>query len=237
MLAAATVTPESYYSTILILYYSMKVLPADTTGINAALKILRDGGVVAHATETCYGLACDLRNPDAVQKLFRIKQRPLDQPVSALFSSLDQAKEYVEWNDEAESLAKKYLPGPLTLILQRKPVARYELRVELALSGVEGGNPETRKSKPATSLGMRISSSPLASTLVEKFGSPLSTTSANLHGQPNPYSPDDIIAQFSRQKFQPDLILDSGTLPHNPPSTVIDLSGSGHTIRRQGTIK
>ena len=215
----------------------MKVVPADINGIHTALRILQDGGVVAHATETCYGLACDLRNPDAVKKLFTIKQRPLDQPVSALFSNIDQAKEYVKWNDEAESLAKKYLPGPLTLILRGKPVAggacpepgRGELRVT--------GNLETRNSKPATSIGIRISSHPIAQQLVTAFGSPLSTTSANLHGRSNPYSSDDIIVQFSGQEFQPDLILDSGTLPHNPPSTVIDLSESGSKIRRQGTIK
>ncbi len=95
----------------------MKVIPFSNQAIADALTVLQNGGVVAHATETCYGLACDLSNPDAVTKLFAIKQRPESQPVSALFASVDEAKKYVEWNDRAEELAAQYLPGPLTLIL------------------------------------------------------------------------------------------------------------------------
>lgn len=206
----------------------MRILPADTNGLNVALRILRDGGVVAHATETCYGFACDLRSPDAVTKLFKIKQRPLDQPVSALFSSLDQAKEYVEWNEEAETLARKHLPGPLTLILPQKNVASCELRV--------AGNLETRNSQLEISIGVRLSSHPLAQILVREFGSPLSTTSANIHNTPNPYSAEEIVKQFEGWGFQPDLILDSGALAPNPPSTVMDLTRRDVRLLRRGTV-
>src|SRR3989338_4667154 len=88
--------------------------------IKKVLCILKNGGVVAHITDTCYGLACDMTNPKAVTKLFEIKHRPISMPVSALFASLEEAKKYVEWNDMAEKLAEKYLPGPLTLILPLK---------------------------------------------------------------------------------------------------------------------
>ena len=101
----------------------MRIIPADDEGIRLAVRIIEDGGVVAHATETCYGLACDLRNIDAVEKLFAIKERPPHQPVSALFSSIDEAKKYVEWNEKAEELAQKYLPGPLTVILRMREEA------------------------------------------------------------------------------------------------------------------
>src|SRR3989344_9622501 len=97
----------------------MKIIPAKS-GIEQALSVLRSGGVIAHATETCYGFACDLTNPTAVEKLFDIKQRPTSQPVSAMFSSVEEAKRWVEWGDEAEKLAKQYLPGSLTLILPLK---------------------------------------------------------------------------------------------------------------------
>lgn len=207
----------------------MEIIPADMDGIRHALAILRRGGTVAHATETCYGLACDLKNPQAVAKLFAIKQRPLDQPVSALFTSVDDAKKYVEWNDEAEILAKKHLPGPLTLILHRKPITSYELQII--------PNSEIRNSKSVFSVGIRVSSLPLASQLVREFGSPISTTSANIHGKPNPYSADDILKQFEGQEFQPDVILDSGKLPPTPPSTVIDLTKSDGQIRRSGSVQ
>lgn len=202
----------------------MLVLPATADNLSRAVAILRSGGVVAHATETCYGLACYLSNLAAVTKLFRIKDRPLDQPVSALFSSVKEAKQYVEWTREAEKLANEHLPGPLTIILPMKPKA----------PSVLFPNPNPNPNPNPPTLGVRISSHTLAQQLVSTFGCPISTTSANLHGQPNPYCVDDILKQFADREFQPDLILDSGTLPTVPPSTVIDVcSGKGH-VRRTG---
>lgn len=201
----------------------MNILPADQRGIEEAFKILTTGGVIAHATETCYGFACDLRNPAAVEKLFRIKKRPGSAPVSGLFSSVTEAKKYVSWNAEAEDLARNYLPGPLTVILTMRSDAPARIYPEPP--------PEDCRT-----MGVRISSNPLAQSLAEKFGFPISTTSANLHGEPNPYDVAEILRQFGSAEFQPDLILDSGTLPKTPPSTVMDLSGSGQAIRRQGGV-
>ncbi len=201
----------------------MRVLPASPDNLAIALQILRSGGVIAHATETCYGLACDLSNPDAVAKLFAIKQRPPDQPVSALFASVEEAKKYVEWNDEAQRLADKYLPGPLTMILP--------IHAEAHLFPTPNPNPT-----PNPTLGIRVSSSSVAHQLVYEFESPISTTSANLHAHPNPYSAADILNQFSTQKHHPDLILDSGPLPPTPPSTVINLTDPKRKIERSGGI-
>lgn len=207
----------------------MKIIPFSDDAIAQAVMILKDGGVIAHATETCYGLACDLSNPDAVKKLFAIKARPEHQPVSALFESVEQAKEYVQWSDRAEELATQYLPGPLTMILpMRKDAARQLypfVHSEFLILNSE-----------FKTIGVRISSSPVAQSLVEAFGSPLSTTSANLHGHPNPYSAEDIVGQLKDQTIQPDLIIDSGVLPQNPPSTVMDLTGESLSIKRQGKI-
>jgi len=200
----------------------MKIMRPSPGGMKRALAALRTGGVIAHATETCYGLACDMSNAHAVRKLFAMKQREHDKPISALFASAEQAKEYVEWNEEAEKLAAKHFPGPLTLILPLKPTAPTVLFTTLTpLPHV-----------PAT-VGIRVSSHPLASELAARFGKPLSTTSANLSGEPPSYSPDEILRQFSRAEMQPDLILDSGTLPRNPPSQVIDLTGEKpRTLRK-----
>ena len=195
----------------------MQILPATEESITEALRILKEGGVIAHATETCYGLACDLRNPDAVQKLFAIKKRSPDQPVSALFSSIDDAKKYLEWSKEADALAAKYLPGPLTIILPMKADAPHQLFPVPALA-------------PALTLGLRLSSLPLAMNLVTRFGSPISTTSANIHGEPSPYSATEIFERFTKEADQPDLILDSGELPQVKPSTVINLT-DGTTLR------
>lgn len=189
----------------------MRILATDTGDwINEAVATLREGGVVAHATETCYGFACDLSSPDAVTRLFAIKKRSTSQPVSGLFTSVEHAKEFVEWNAGAQELEHE-LPGPLTMILALRSNAPYTL-----LPMPDGGK----------TLGVRVSPHNVALSLVQTFGKPISTTSANLHGQSNPYSAEDIVAQFAEESLQPDLILDSGELPKTPPSRVIDLTGN-----------
>lgn len=199
----------------------MEILAATLPGsITRALEVLHAGGIVAHATETCYGFACDLANPRAVERLFEIKARPADQPVSALFASIAHAKEFVEWLPEAAELAERHLPGPLTIILRLRPDAP---KIYPTPAG-------------GATIGMRVSSHPIAAALAARFGAPISTTSANLHGQPNAYSAEAVIQQFSKRERQPDLLLHSGAIPPTPPSTIIDLT-DGQRIRREGTIR
>ncbi|OGJ59646.1 threonylcarbamoyl-AMP synthase [Candidatus Peribacteria bacterium RIFCSPHIGHO2_01_FULL_55_13] len=203
----------------------MRILPASTEGIEAALAVLARGETVMHATETCYGFACDLTNPEAVARLFKIKQRSPDQPVSALFSSIEEAKKYVEWNDRAEKLAQEFLPGRLMIILRLKSDVPYFLFPT-------PNSPSTIHHPPSPTLGIRVSSHPLAMELVTRFGRPISTTSANIHAKPAPYSVAEILAQYKNAAGKPDLILDSGTLPFRKPSRIIDCSGSSETILR-----
>lgn len=205
----------------------MQSLNADASGIALALRILGEDGVLAHATETCYGLTCDLSNPDAVLKLFDIKQRPYEQPVSALFSSIEEAKRYVVFSPRALELAEKYLPGPLTLVLP--------MRVDMPTPLTPIPSPDGRGVKGT--LGIRISSYPLAAELVRQFGKPIVTTSANLHGQPNPYSVADIQHQFEDSVLLPDLILDSGSLVLKPASTVVEVVDDVLHILRQGDLR
>jgi len=201
----------------------MNVLDAtDPSAFTQALDILARGGVIAHATETCYGFACDLNNRNAVKALFDLKQRPVHQPVSALFASVEQAKDYVVWNSSADTLAATYLPGPLTLILPYRSDAYEALFLSM---------------EHTTSVGVRISSHPLAMQLVTAFGKPLATTSANLHGFSEPYDVDALLGQFTGQLLQPDLILNSGELPHVPPSTIVDATGTELKVIRQGSIR
>jgi L-threonylcarbamoyladenylate synthase len=198
----------------------MYVVPFSTEALDEAIEVIRSGGVVAHATETCYGLACDLSNPVAVEHLFDIKQRPHTQHISGLFASAEEAKKYVVWNDKAEELAQKYLPGPLTIILPLQPGAGLYPVIE-----------------SATTLGVRISSHPHAMQLAELAGIPLSTSSANIHGKPNPYSTEEIIEQFKDSEVQPDLVLDSGILPPTPPSTIVDCTSADAQEKRSGDLR
>lgn len=200
----------------------MEVLQESPQALQKALEVLHAGGIVAHATETCYGLACDLTNKNAVEKLFAIKDRPDDMPVSGLFDALEKTERSVEWNEDALKIAVQHLPGPLTIILPIK---------EQYQSSLFPTPDDLNKT-----IGVRISSHPFAHELINAFGSPLSTTSANLHGQPNPYSADDLRSQYGDRSEQPDLIIDSGQLPQNDSSTVIDASGKDIRVLRKGTI-
>ena len=206
---------------------ALRILPESPASLQEALQVLQSGGIVIHATETCYGLACDLRNPIAVARLFAVKDRPLEQPVSALFSSIEDAKKYVEWNDRAEALAKEFLPGPLTLILPARKDMPYPLFIVPKVEAV-GNNFATQLS----TIGLRISSHPFAMQLVQAFGSPLSTTSANVHGKPSPYSAEEILEQYENMREKPDLILDAGPLPFRKPSRIIDCTGTSDILRR-----
>lgn len=198
----------------------MEILPPSPENIKQAVAILRAGGTVAHATETCYGLACDLQNRQAIQELFKLKQRPETMPVSALFESIDQAKQYVEWNELANQLAHEHLPGPLTLVLPMKH--------EKTLFPTPQGS---------RTVGIRVSPHPTAVELVRAFGSPISTTSANIHGEPNSYSPTEIASQFRKEDRNPDLLLDSGSLPEEgESSTVVDISCGTVEILRPGHL-
>lgn len=201
----------------------MEVVPVSQGGITRAIEVLLRGGIVVHATETCYGLACDLTNPDAVKKLFDLKKRPYDQPVSALFYSVEDAKKYVVFSERALDIADKYLPGPLTIVLPRRDDAP---NLWLTANG-SGKDPW---------IGVRISSHPVARALAEAMKRPIATTSANLHGKPNPYSVDEILLQFADASLLPDLILDSGVLPSTPPSTVLEIVGETLRVMRQGEI-
>jgi L-threonylcarbamoyladenylate synthase len=200
----------------------LHLLSATDKAIAKASSIIKHGGVVAHATETCYGLACDLTNEAAVKKLFAIKDRPEYLPVSALFPSIEEAKQWVVWNASVEELAERNLPGPLTIVLPVQPDVQIFVQLNV-------------QTEPTA--GVRVSSHPVAQKLSELSGIPLSTTSANLHSQSNPYSVQEIMEQFSGREHKPDLILDSGRLEQYESSTVVAVENGTVKVVRQGAVR
>ncbi len=163
--------------------------------INEAVEVLRQGGVIIFPTETCYGLGACATNPRAVRRVFEIKKRSLSQPLSVIVSSLKMINKYAIMNSYALSLAKRFMPGPLTLIIKNKKFPRILLG---------GGN----------KIGFRIPANELALELTKALGKPITATSANIHGMPDPYEvPKNLNADF---------IIDAGTLPQTKPSTVYD---------------
>ncbi len=215
--------------------------------INEAVSVLLAGGVIAHATDTCYGFACDIFNEAALAKLYELKGMSFDKPVSILVSSLAEAEGYAEFSDSARVLAQQYWPGALTLVLPRKHTPPVLERPQVGLRPTLPvlGRPQVglRPTLPAflnpqtQSVGIRVPNHELSHALVKLLGRPITTTSANVTTLPSPYTAQAIRDQFLDRKIKPDFILDSGTLSEkNLPSTIIDMTGEKPRIIRQGSL-
>ena len=175
---------------------------------------LRAGGTVAFPTDTVYGLGADAFSTSAILKLFEIKQRPHNQAIAVLLGGSDQLRLVTKNpNRAAMTLAEQYWPGALTLVVPRHPDL-----------------PEILSPKPT--LGLRIPDHPAALALLRLTG-PLAVTSANLSGQPNTTTAQEVLAQLDGKI---DLLLDGGETPGGTPSTVVDMTGEHPVVLRQGPI-
>ena len=187
-----------------------------------AIEVLRAGGVVAVPTDTVYGIAVWLEAPGGIERLFAAKQRPPDRAIALLLGDAAQAAEIGVLNGAAEALAQAYWPGGLTLVVPR----RTDRPLPLALTGGElapGGIP---------TVGLRVPDHPAPRALAAALG-PLPTTSANLSGQPEASTADEIERQLGGAV---DLILDGGRAGGGPASTVVDATSPEAAILRVGAI-
>lgn len=189
--------------------------------VEHASSVLLKGGLVLYPTETVYGAGVDATNQTAVNKLLQFKSRREGKPLSIAVTNPAMAEQFVEVNDQARQLYQQFLPGPMTIVSQAK--ANQQL--------ARGVTSEFQ------TLGIRISSHPFVAQLVSKLNKPITATSANASGKRRPYSVTQVLDHLSeKQKNLIDLIIDAGTLPTNPPSTVIDTTLSTPVIFRQGSL-
>lgn len=206
----------------------MRIVKPDKEGVKLAVRYLKSGKSVVYPTDTCYGLAVDATDLKAVKKLWRIKERGPRQPIHVIIASFAQAKGIAKFNPLAEKLFKKFLPGPLTLVLKLESgIANYK---SLKLLSAGTGT-----------IGVRMPDNRIALALAKKLGRPITSTSANpsarLSGGYSPYTAADVVFQFKKKRYQPDLIINAGRLPKVKPSTIVDLTGSNVKIIRKGPIK
>lgn len=188
----------------------------DQDAIYKACDVLRAGGVVMHPTETCYGLAVDIAQREAVLKLYELKGRDADKPVSVLVDSLQMAMNYGVFSAVARRLAEQYWPGPLSIVVPRKPFLPAFLN-----PGVEF-------------VSLRFSSDPFCRGLLGQFGAGVTTTSANLSGEDPYYAVD--LQRITRGLAALDLVVDGGVLVENKPSTIVKVVGRELMVLRQGAI-
>ena len=197
-----------------------EVLAANTPhAIERAAQYLAAGELVVFPTDTVYGLAADLRNQSAIRRLFKVKGRDSAKAIAVLLSRQEHLGQVsAEVGEMAERLARRFWPGPLTLVVLRHPV----LPEELALTP-PGGTP---------TIGIRMPSHPTALALLDRTG-PLAVTSANLSGHASCVTAQEVYSQLSNCIS---LILDGGKAPGGQPSTVVDCTGSRPILLRLGPI-
>lgn len=192
------------------------ILRDDPRGRAAAIDVLRAGGIVALPTDTVYGIACDLRAPGGVERLFTAKSRPADRAIMLLLADPAQAPAIGIIGEAARVLAAAFWPGGLTLVVPRRP----DVRLPAALTA---GVP---------TIGLRAPDHASPRTLAGAVG-PMPTTSANVSGQPLAPDAHAIVEQLGDGV---DLVLDGGPAPGGPASTVVDATVERPTIIRAGAI-
>lgn len=181
--------------------------------IEKANTLLREGKLIAIPTETVYGLAADASNPEAVRRIFHTKGRPSGHPLIIHVSSIEKAKEWCFWTEKAQILAQKFWPGPLTLIVKKKPHV---------LDEVTGG---------LSSIGIRVPNHPTTLALLELFGGALAAPSANRFGKVSPTTAAHVVEEFGEDIF----VLDGGPCSIGVESSIVDLY-SGPALLRPGAI-
>ena len=184
------------------------------TVIAEAARIIAAGGVVALPTDTLYGLAVDPCNAAAVERLFQVKQRPAEKPISLLISDRAMLREWVvDVTPEAKCLMDAFWPGPLTLIFK-------------------GAALPDRLTAGTGTIAIRLPSDPFLVRLIEAVGRPITATSANLSGGPDLHSAQQVFATLGGAV---DLIIDGG-IRTGLPSTLVDVTGMVPTLIRHGVI-
>jgi len=185
--------------------------------LQEAVEVLRRGQVLAYPTETFYGLGVDIRNPEAVAALFRLKGREAAKAISVLVASRNQFQAMaLGITSKILNIINNFLPGPLTLVLPATPDV-----------------PTTLQSEGAW-VGLRWSSHPVAQALVEAFGSPITTTSANPSGEPSARDPEALRHYFGSRDDV--FLLSGGVLPPSLGSTVIKVQQDRLELLRAGDI-
>lgn len=197
----------------------IKVNPFDpeVEHIEEAAQVLRRGGVIGYPTETVYGLGVDAYNEEALERLYKMKGREIDKPISLLVGNLEMLEEVASRIPPlAMTLIRGYWPGALTIILEASKTCHPILT---AKSG---------------KVGVRISPHLIVQKLLEALKRPITSTSANLSGMPSLSDPLELYRVF-RGKI--DLIVDGGKTGGEGESTVIDVTVSPPRILREGIIK
>jgi len=194
-----------------------RLVPATDRAIASAAGRLRSGEPIAFPTETVYGLGADTFDEKAIQRLYALKRRPADNPLIAHVLDAEQARRVTTgWDERCDRLARRWWPGPLTLVLTRA-----------------GAVPPAATAGWHT-IAVRAPAHPVARQLIEAFGGPVSAASANRSGRVSPTTAEHVADDFA--DVEDLLVLDGGECVVGIESTVVDLTGDVAGVLRPGVV-
>lgn len=179
--------------------------------IEGAIEALKEGKIIIYPTDTVYGIGASVFNIEAIKKVYSMKKRSLNKPLSICVSNIEDIYKIAYLDRDTEEKLNDIFPGPFTVILKKK---------EILPSILSAGS---------SKIGIRIPDSKVCIELSREF--PITTTSANLSGEKIPESIEEILKQLGNNI---DLILDAGIYRHGIHSTVIDMTVSPPKILRKG---
>ena len=185
--------------------------------IDSAAAVLRSGGLVAFPTETVYGLGGNALDTEAISRIFAAKGRPSYNPLIVHVADTAAASELaLDWPDQAVQLADEFWPGPLTLVVHKKPIVPHSVT-----AGME-------------TVALRVPSHPVAHALLAAAGVPVAAPSANRSTEISPTTAAHVLKGLSGRI---DMVLDAGECTVGIESTVVDLTGAEPTLLRSGTLE
>lgn len=192
------------------------ILQPSTEALERAGETIRRGGLVAFPTETVYGLGANALDSDAVKRIFQVKKRPYASPLIVHVADEAMARAVtLEWPEQAEELAARFWPGPLTVVLRKAAAVS-----DLVTAGLN-------------SVGIRIPAHPVALALIRAAGVPIAAPSANLFTQVSPTTAEHVSQGLGEQV---ELILDGGQTDVGIESTVVSLTRTPPAVLRPGMI-
>ena len=194
----------------------MNTIVIPTGYLDEAVALIKKGETVVFPTETVYGLGADATNPDAVLKIFKAKNRPADNPLIVHVSSLSMIEEVSsDFNEMAKTVAKHFMPGPITLVLKK---------ADSIPDAVSAGLP---------TVGVRFPKHPVARELIAKAGTPISAPSANISGTVSATTFSDVYRELDGRVGG---IVQGDDCEFGIESTVLDVTGETPVILRPGSI-
>ncbi len=189
--------------------------------VETATKALFENQVICFATETVYALACNAQSDLAVSRLYEIKKRNPNKPLGIFVKNLTLAEEFLNFNQVERKIAKNFMPGMITLVLERKKIANQNITISSLINNQEDN------------LGLRIPNHDFCLKLLESFNGVVAATSANI-SQEKPAT--SFIQAKNYFKDQINLIIDGGECKNKIASTVLRVKNNQIIILREGLI-